>query len=158
MFLLYFKGPGEPKIDKKSIKNRTWKNTKKSYVQFSKKTKKCDFRVPLGTPKGGQRTNFFSTFSALGAQGGQKAPRCPPRGPRDRPKGSQGSVDELKRCPREPQKCWKRALGRARWREGRRQMDIYSKHIKNILNDINAYKTYIYIYISTYDIYICIIY
>ena len=93
----------------KSIKNR--KNTepekilKNNYVQFSKKTKKCDFRVPLGTPKGGQRTNFFSTFSALGAQGGQKAPRCPPRGPRDRPKGSQGSVDELKRCPREPQKC-----------------------------------------------------
>ena len=52
----------------------------------AKKTKKYDFRVPLGTPKGGQRTNFFSTFSALGAQGGQKAPRCPPRGPRDRPR------------------------------------------------------------------------
>ena len=86
MFLLYFKGPGEPKIDKKSIKKRTWKNTKKSYVLFSKKTKKCDFKVPLGTLKGGPRTNFFGTFSALEAQGIQKAPRCPPRGPRDRPR------------------------------------------------------------------------
>ena len=86
MILLYFKGPGEPKIDKISIKSRTWKHTKKTYVLLIKKTKKCDFRVPLGTLKGGPRTNFFGTFSALEAQGIQKAPRCPPRGPRDRPR------------------------------------------------------------------------
>ena len=51
----------------------------------AKKQKSVILRSPLG-PKGGPRTNFFDTFSALGAQGGQKAPRCPPRGPRDRPR------------------------------------------------------------------------
>ena len=130
----------------------------------AKKQKKSDFRVPLGTLKGGPRTNFFGTFSALEAQGVQKAPRCPPRGPRDRPrprfllilngfltvfrlflnnrinveaeaqreeqKKRQHSVLFLKRFwwerPRHSTgNWWHQYSNSARWREGRRQVDIY---------------------------------
>ena len=82
MILLYFKGPGEAKIEKISIKNRTWKNTKNSYVLLSKKTKNAKKLPPLAPPGGVRLLTFLMVFGIRPPSGAQDASRGSPGVPR----------------------------------------------------------------------------
>ena len=77
MILLYFKGPGEAKIEKISIKNRTWKNTKKQLCTFEQKNKNVLKKDLLWHLLGGSACSLFWWFLASGPQ---VVPKMPPGG------------------------------------------------------------------------------